>query len=85
MNSNLHWTMRLAATGVVALALGLAGCGDGGGGKGMSPEPVAGPAVDSFTTSVAAIARDSPEDTAPADIEPIALVLVDDQPAVTVN
>jgi hypothetical protein len=84
MNSNLRWTKRVVATGVVALALALAGCGEGGG-KGMSQGPVAAPAVDGFTSTVATMARESPEDTAPADIEPIAVVLVDDQPAVTVN
>lgn len=75
---------RMKYGALVALAgLALSGCGEGG--KGMSGGPVTMPAVDAFTSTVATMARDSPEDTAPVDIESIPVVLVENQPAVTVN
>lgn len=80
MNSKQCWTKGLALAGVTLIAL--AGCSGGGpGGQGMAPRPGTGTAVDAFTSAVVTIAKDSPEDTIPADIEAIAVVLVDDQPA----
>lgn len=80
MKSNLHWTNGLALAGVTLILL--AGCNGGGpGGQGMPPGPGTGAAVDAFTSAVVTIAKDAPDDTVPADIEAIAVVLVDDQPA----
>jgi hypothetical protein len=80
MNSKLYWTKGFTLAGVTVWAL--AGCSGGGpGGQGMTPGPVTGAAVDAFTSAVVTIAKDAPDDTVPADIETIAVVLVDDQPA----
>jgi hypothetical protein len=84
MKIKLHWTKCLALAGMTLLAV--AGCSGGGpGGQGMTPGPAAGVPVDAFTSTVATMTKDAPDDTVPVDIEAIAVVLVDDQPAVTVN
>ena len=80
MKKMLYWTKGLALAGVTLIAL--AGCSGGGpGGQGVTPGPETGTAVDGFTSAVVTIAKASPEDSVPADIEAIAVVLVDDQPA----